>query len=107
MKHMYVQNFIAKILWLWTREATSVFQDADLNTYLEYSFWGIEKSGRHNTFNFPRNNKTPPAAPYKKTQNAKYSERHRLECSVPVAFRHAGTRMSLFLPNCWTYNSLL
>jgi len=81
IQHTYLQsNFITKILWLSTLEAMSLFQDADLNTYLEYFFWGIEKSARYNTFNFPRNNKTPPAAPYKKTQNAKYSERHRLDC---------------------------
>ena len=96
---MYLQiNFITKILWLCTWEVVSLFQKADLNTYLDYFFRGIGTSARHNTFNFPRNNKTPPAAPYIKKQNAKYSERHRLECfcsGCVLSCRHPHTSFSL------------
>lgn len=73
----------------------SLFEDADLNTYLDYFFWGIEKSARYNTFNFPRNNKTPPAAPYKKHKMQNTVEDTDSSASIPVAFCHAGTRMPL------------
>jgi len=39
IQHMYLQsNFITAILLLCTLEAVYLFQDADLNTYLEYFF---------------------------------------------------------------------